>query len=356
MNETVATAERLADDLLFTRALANLLFTRALATDRADAVPLELLDALAAAGLYGLSGPRSAGGVEADFPTVCAVVEALADGCLTTTFVWAQHLGAVIAAARSENAAIREWVAPLCRGERRAGLALGGALAGPAQLSARPSGDGWIFSGFSAFVSGWGRVDVIHTAARTAEGRLVWALLDAQESETLHVERLDLVALNATATVRASYADHSVPAACVTSVVPYEQGPAPPQLLRIHASFALGVAARCCRLLEDGPFEAELARVRAELDRLAPATIEAARAAAGELALRAAAAVCVERGSRSLLLSEHGQRLVREAMFCLVYSLRPNSRAALLAQLQQRPLDACREPARETSAKEMGTG
>ena len=235
MSEVVATAERLADDLLFSRALA---------TDRADAVPVDLLDALAEAGLYGLSGPLSAGGLEADFGTVCAVVEALASGCLATTFVWAQHLGAVIAAARSENATVREWVSPLCHGERRAGLALGGTLAGPAQLTARPSGDGWIFSGVSPFVSGWGRVDVIHTAARTAEEQLVWALLDAQESETLHAERLALVALNATATVRAAYADHRVPAARVTSVVPYEQGPAPPELLRIHASFALGVAAR----------------------------------------------------------------------------------------------------------------
>jgi hypothetical protein len=33
----------------------------------------------------------------------------------------------------------------------------------------------------------------------------VWALVDARESETLSVERLGLVALNATATVRADF-------------------------------------------------------------------------------------------------------------------------------------------------------
>ena len=348
MNEIVVTAERLADELLFSRALE---------TDTAGAVPVDLLDALAAAGLYGLAGPASAGGLEADFATVCAVAEALACGCLATTFVWAQHVGAVIAAARSENAAIREWVAPLCRGERRAGLALGGALPGPAQLTARPNSDGWTFSGVSPFVSGWGRVDLIHTAARTADGQLVWALLDEQESETLHVERLELVALNATATVRADYADQAVPAARVTSVVPYEQGPPPPELLRIHASFALGVAARCCRLLDKRSFDAELDRLRAELDRLSPSTIEAARAAAGELALRTAAAVCVERGSRSLLLSEHGQRLVREALFCLVYALRPDSRAALLGQLRRPSLAgaASRDRAREGNERDPGT-
>jgi hypothetical protein len=36
------------------------------------------LDALAAAGLYGLVGPHSAGGLGADVATLCAVVEILA--------------------------------------------------------------------------------------------------------------------------------------------------------------------------------------------------------------------------------------------------------------------------------------
>jgi alkylation response protein AidB-like acyl-CoA dehydrogenase len=321
----VVISEQLADEVLFPGALA---------TDCADAVPVELLDALADAGLYGLAGPASAGGLDADFPTVCAVVEALASGCLTTAFVWAQHLGAVIAAAQSDNEAIGEWVSPLCRGERRAGLALGGAIHGPPHLRATETEHGWRFDGTSPFVSGWGRVDVIHTAARSDDGRLVWALLDAKESATLSVERLELVALNATATVRAALCDQGVPQARVTSVVPYgEESPAP-ELLRVHASLALGVARRCCRLLGETPLEDELARVRAELDRLDPATVSAFRGAAGELALRAAAALSVATGSRSLLVSDHAQRLVREALFCLVYALRPASRTPLLAQLE----------------------
>src|SRR2546421_12639502 len=99
----VATAERCADELLFPAALA---------ADAADAVPVELLDALADAGLFGLAGPASAGGLDADFATVCAVVEALASGCLTTAFVWAQHLGAVIAAAQSDNERARSLPRP----------------------------------------------------------------------------------------------------------------------------------------------------------------------------------------------------------------------------------------------------
>jgi alkylation response protein AidB-like acyl-CoA dehydrogenase len=316
----VETAQRLADESLFPAALT---------TDRADTLPVELLDALADAGLYGLPAA-----VE-DFEQFCAVVEVLASGCLTTTFVWAQHLGAVRAALLSENEAMRDWVEPLLRGERRAGLALGGAVAGKALIVGRETGGGWQFDGSSPFVSGWGRIDVVHTAARTEDGRLVWALVDAQESETLTVERLELVALNATATVRADFLGHPIPHERLTSISPYAEGATPPEVLRIHASLALGVAARCCRLLGSSPLDAELDAVRAELDRLEPATIEAARGAAGELALRAAGALSVDTGSRSLLLTEHAQRLVREALFVLVYALRPGTRDSLLATLNR---------------------
>ena len=312
----VTAAARLADDVLFPAAVA---------TDASDVVPVELLDALADAAVDG--------GLDADFATVCAVVEALASGCLTTAFVWVQHLGAVRAAGASENEAMRGWIGPLCRGERRAGLALGGALSGQPLLEARQTSDGWSVSGTSPFVSGWGRIDVLHTAASTGDGRLLWSLIDADETTTLEVERLDLVALNATATVRAEFRDHPVPADRVTSLAPHREGPTPPEVLRVHASLALGVASRCCRLLGPSPLDAELERVRDELDRLEPATIEAARAKAGELAMRTAGALAAKTGSRSLLAAGHAQRLVREALFALVYALRPGSRDALLRQL-----------------------
>jgi hypothetical protein len=41
----------------------------------------------------------------------------------------------------------------------------------------------------------------------------------------------------------------------------------------------------------------------------------------------------VSEGSRSLLASSHAQLLAREALFVLVYALRPDSRAAALARL-----------------------
>ena len=335
----VQVAQRIADEVLFPAALA---------TEASAVVPRELLDALAGAGLYGLAAPGELGGLDADFGTVCAVLEALASGCLTTAFVWMQHNGLVQALTAGDRPELaRTWLPPLASGEIRAGLALGGALPRPT-LRAEPDGQGWRLDGISPFVSGWGRIDVVHAAARAHDGEIVWLLVDAAEGPSVRAERLRLAALDATATVRLTFDRLPVPARRVTSKHP-APGETPPQVLRTHAALALGVAARCCRMLAlEGPgvirgpsgvrdnsrsaLDGELAALRAELDRLGPGIL-AARAAAGELALRAASALMTTAGSRSLLVTEHGQRLAREAMFALVYALRPGSRDALLARL-----------------------
>jgi alkylation response protein AidB-like acyl-CoA dehydrogenase len=316
--EIVDTAQQFADDLLFPTALAN---------DAAGAIPIATFDALAAAGLYGTALPD-------ELEPTCAVLEALAGGCLSTAFVWMQHLGVLRAALFSDHEGIREeWADPLARGARRGGLALGGALPGPPLLRARETAKGWLLDGTSPWLSGWGQIDVVHTGARTEDERLVWLFVDARESDTLHVALQDLMALRATATVRAEFVEHLVPHERVVSVAPYAPGTTPPEVIRIHASLALGVAARCCRLLGESPLDGELTACRARLAELDPERIAADRADAGELAVRAATAAMVATGSRSILLDEQPQRLAREALFAAVYALRPASRDALLARL-----------------------
>ncbi len=66
------------------------------------------------------------------------------------------------------------------------------------------------------------------------------------------------------------------------------------------------------------------------LDAATPQTMPEARAAASAFAMRAATALVVTAGSRSVLAGEHPQRLVREAMFLLVFGSRPAIRGALL--------------------------
>lgn len=320
------TAYRLAEEVFLPAAAA---------VDAADRVPAAHLDLLAAEGFYGIAGPAEAGGLELDLDTALAVVETLASGCLATTFVWMQHHRSVRAVAASTTPGVRErWLRPLCEGRQRAGVALAGTLPGPPRLVATPVEGGYLLDGESPWVTGWGLIDILHVAARDPTDTLVWTLTNPVASDTLAVRPLRMVAVNASVTVTVRFSRHFVPAEAVTGTLPYAQWPArDAAALRANGSLALGLAGRCCRLIGPSPLDAELAGCRAALDTGTTETLPAARAAAVELAQRAAAALVVAHGSRSILAGEHPQRLAREALFLLVFASRPAIRANLLARL-----------------------
>jgi alkylation response protein AidB-like acyl-CoA dehydrogenase len=318
------------------RAIAeDVLFPAALGTDASDLLPATHLDLLAHQGFYGIAGPPEAGGMNLDTSTTSEVVEALASGCLTTAFVWLQHRNPVRAVAASDTPGLREaWLSALCRGERRAGIALAGNRPGPPILRAAVSADGdVILDGEAPWVSGWGRIDVILVTAREGD-RVVSVLVDAKESPTLLAERLHLVGANASGTVTLGFHEHVVPAGRVVGAEPHADVMARDATgLQLNGSLALGVVDRCCRLMGPGEFDEQLASAREALDDATPETLPSARAAASELALRATAAVTVASGSRSILTDQHPQRLAREAQFLLVFGSRPLIRADLSRRL-----------------------
>jgi hypothetical protein len=61
--------------------------------------------------------------------------------------------------------------------------------------------------------------------------------------------------------------------------------------------------------------------------------VAAARACAADLALRAAATLVVRQGAKAILRDHHGQRLMREAAFLLVFGTRAPIQRALLERL-----------------------
>ena len=335
MTGTVATrsvlarAERVAEEVLFPAALK---------TDATGVLPPSHLDRLADEGFYGLFGPREFGGLEVDPAVGCRVVETLASGCLATAFVWLQHHGAVKAVAASENPGVREqWLGPLCRGARRAGTVNAALRPGPAAVRARPVAGGYILDGEVAWVTGWGHVDTLFTAARDEQDTVIWALLDAEESATLTIKRLELVALNASYTANVCLSGHFVPAERMTGTLPFADWPARDAAgLRMNGSLALGVADRCRRLMDPGPLTEEVAACRARLDEADATDLPDARAAASELAVRAATTLIVSSGAPSVLLSEHGQRLLREAAVLLVFGSRRAIRDELLRRMKSR--------------------
>ncbi|MBB3677629.1 acyl-CoA dehydrogenase family protein [Modestobacter versicolor] len=326
MTDAVARARALAEELLFPSAAV---------VDAAGAVPRSHLDAIADAGLYGLTGPADAGGLDADPGTVAAVVEELASGELSTAFVWLQHLG-VAGALRDGPEPLREaFLADLCAGRRRGGVALQAALRpGPAAVRVRTDGDGLVLDGTVPWVTGWGHVDLLLVAARDAADDVVFALVDAVGSATLAVAPQRMVAVTASATVELRLDGHRVPAGRVVGTVPLADIRAGDAAgLRPNGSLALGLVARCARLLGPSPLDGELAGARARLDAATPEELPAARAAASALAHRAAGLLVVSTGSSAVHSGAHAERLAREALFLLVFGSRPAIRAALVAEL-----------------------
>jgi alkylation response protein AidB-like acyl-CoA dehydrogenase len=321
----------------------EVLFPSAVNVDSADRIPAGHLDALATAGLYGLAGPRSAGGWDADLATFCGVIEIMSGGCLSTTFVWLQHHSAVRALASSQNSGLRDrWLEPLCAGAQRAGIALGGARPGPPLLRARPVPGGYALDGTAPWVTGWNMIDVLHTLARDDSGNVVAALLPAQTSASLVADQLHLVAVNASRTVELRFAGHFVPAELVSLAMPHSEWAARDAgNLRPNGSLSLGVAGRCCQLIDQlagsaglaAGLRAALTARRAALDAADADSMPAARAAASALAFQAAGALVAVAGSKSVLVGEHPQRLAREALFLLVFGSRPAIKARLTGLL-----------------------
>lgn len=314
-------AQKLADDILFPNALD---------ADAAGTVPEMQLQALADAGFYGIS-------TYCEPALVVELIETIASGCLTTTFVWTQHLGTCAAAHHNTGAVHDELADQLASGDKRGGVAFAHMLRpGTPMTTTEPVDGGWQMNGSAPWVTGWGHVDVVHAAARHNDD-IVWAMIDAQDSATLQSNDVRFAVVDSTQTKVLEFTDHFVPESRITKIENYDEWRAKYQLgLRGNGSLALGVANRCCRLLEDPSMTEQLDAVRDGLNTADPAdtqAMSAARAEASLFAVKAATALVAKVGGRSVMMSQHAQRLMREAMFVLVQGQTPTIKAEMLAKL-----------------------
>lgn len=321
---TIERAQVLADEVLFPAASA---------VDATGEVPRSHFDLLAEEGLYGLTAPPEHGGPGLSLVDAARVFEALAGGCLTTAFVWAQHHGVVHGIATTDRAELRErYFADVVRGRVRGGVSFAGAVPQPPRLHAVPVDGGYRLDGEAPFVSGWGLVDVLQLSARQGD-LVVNGLIEARADTGIRVGPLELVAAQATSTVRLWFEDFFLPAERVLSVLPHaEVMAAQARGSWLNGSLPLGLTGRCARLIAEAGrpgiadrLEAQREDARDELNATfaAGADVAPARAAAADLALRAAGALVTAAGSSALLTGAHGQRLVREATFTLVAASRP---------------------------------
>jgi alkylation response protein AidB-like acyl-CoA dehydrogenase len=294
------------------RIAADVLRPAAAEVDRTGSIPASHFAVLAAHGLYAPERPRP-------------VAEQLASGCLSTAFVWLQHLGAV--AATVQLPALHE---KLATGQWRAGVAQAALRPGPPSVRAHATPQGYRLSGTAPWVTGWRYIDVLRVAARTADGMLVWALVHAVASDTLSVVPMTLSAVNAADTVQLTLTDHLVPADRVLSCRPFHPGE-DPQVLRLNGFLALGLIRRCVELTGSAALAAQLEQARIALDT--GEDVPRARARASALAVRAAAAAMAAAGAAAMRPGHDAGRLLREAGFLLVFGSRPAIRQALLEEL-----------------------
>ena len=323
--DLVAAATELADMELFPNALA---------VDAGGQVPTTQLELVRAAGFHGLFSPAEFGGLQVSPETQWAVHEALAGGCLTTCFVWAQHAGPSRAAAETAGPMREMWAEALATGEARGGVAFAHLnRPGPPMLEAFPCSDGWLFSGTAPFVTGWGHVDIVLTAARCGD-TIVWAIVDAKDCDTLSSKRLSLAAIDSAVTVELSFNQHPVAQRSVTSTERsadwrdrYRRG------LRSNGSNPLGVTARATRLLGPSPLDEQLSEARREIDSALVEQLPAARARLGELCVRATSALVASTGGSALFVEQQAQRLAREALFLLVQGQTPEIKQHHLQRL-----------------------
>lgn len=309
------------------RAIADdILFPAALAVDAADRVPATHLDLLAAAGFYGIANDPNV-----DFPMLGRVVEALASGCLTTTFVWLQHLTPV----RAVAAAGRTDLLPaLVAGERRGGIGFAGIRNPRTPLRVRPAENGYVLTGQAPWITGWDMIDCVYVAARGENDRIHFLLVDAVRAPSLTPTQQRLVAVQASRTVNVVFDDHFVPADRLIDTQTDQDWIASDGVgSTLNGFLALGVARRCRQLLGPSTLDAELDAARSALTSADAQTTAEARANASELALRAAAAITVRTGARAVLSDQHAQRLMREATFLLVFGSRPTIQTVLLEKL-----------------------
>ena len=357
LTEALERASAVADDVLFPRAQE---------TDRAPSVPSENLRALRDAGLLGLHGPPDVpGGLGADHAAGRPVLEAVAGGCGATSFVWAQHHGAVRRVRAGDGPARPTWLPRLCDGSTLAGIGFAYLRRpGPPAVRAERSANGWRIDGEAPWITGWGLIDVLIVMARAADGSVLTAAIDRPgERRELHAgDPQALAVMGATRTVSLAFDGLEVGDDDVVGVLDHAGWDRRDRVgSSMPAPAPLGIADRAIGLLSErasapsvgdaaSTLSAMLADRRRVADEVARSVVASASAADAEfdeaiadgarerdrgldLARRATDVLVAASGGGAISLSHPAQRLSREATFFLIQAQTADLRRATMHRL-----------------------
>lgn len=320
--------------------------------DRGLRPPGNGLRALGSAGLFGLSGPITHGGLDAPPKQARRVIAAVGSGCGATFFVWVQHHGVIRTLRSSSNdALVEELLVHMCAGDVIAGVAFAHLRRpGPPAIRAIRVGDGWQLDGHAPWATSWGIADWFCVAAASDGGEIVWVRIPGEVTPGVVVAPLALPVFAHTGTVTFTFDGYVAPAHDVIDVADLDGWrQADRRQAAVGQPAVLGVADRAIRLLEqrgDADAVDAAARLRADLDErwrrddeqieeliACGGDAEAAsdhRAACLHLARRATTALLAATGGGGMDLSHPAQRLAREADFYVIQAQTADGRTATL--------------------------
>jgi short/branched chain acyl-CoA dehydrogenase len=124
--------------------------------------PYDLVEQMGRMGLFGLPFPEEYEGMGGDQFALCLALEELArvDSSVAITLEAGVSLGAMPVFRFGTEEQRREWLPPLCRGEKLAAFGLtepgGGSDAGATRTTAKLDGGDWVINGSKAFITNSG--------------------------------------------------------------------------------------------------------------------------------------------------------------------------------------------------------
>jgi alkylation response protein AidB-like acyl-CoA dehydrogenase len=224
----------------------------ATALDHDDIYPDQLVDQMAAFGLFGAVIPEEYGGLGLDVITFTQVIEELAAGWMSLVGVLNTHMiTATLLRLHGSEEQRRHLLPPMASGAQRAALSLSEADAGSdtraLRCRAERDGDEWVLNGTKMWVTNGVRSSVVALAARTPEG-ITCFLVEKEPGPrwggievTRHVDKLGYRGVE---TVEMIYRDHRVPAGAVLGGPDAPLGHGLPQILSALELGRVNIAAR----------------------------------------------------------------------------------------------------------------
>ncbi|MDX1934070.1 MAG: acyl-CoA dehydrogenase family protein [Capsulimonadales bacterium] len=186
---------------------------RAEEIDRNRRFPRENLDALAQAGLVGVTTPKEWGGLGLSGAFQRRFTETLTAACGTTWFILTQHLGACGQIANSANPSLRErYLKEAAAGRHYIGVSFGHLRRPDPVLRAEPVPGGWRLNGVAPWVTGWPALSGVLYGATLPDNRHIYLYSSAEPRDGIAVsDWQELCAMSASATVEIRLTDVFVP-------------------------------------------------------------------------------------------------------------------------------------------------